>query len=352
MSATAHHTGQRILSHESRNRRAFPNQRIELGQKRSTTGQHQAPLADVGAQLRRRVSENVEHRLHDFLECVIQCVAHFVAVQCELRMQPARQAAPVQLDLPDFLARIGAGHLAFDDLSLAGPDRHPVVAPHVLNDGVVHAGAPGLHGARVDDAGHRQHGHLRGAAADIHNHVAAGPMYRQTGANRRDYGLVHDEYLARPGVARRLLDRPAVHRSGAMRNTNHQPPYGGAEETQAQGLDDEMLEHLLGDFVVGDHAVLQGLDDLQIARGAAQHSEGFGAYRQHPVVSGAGSPAKRHDGRFVQDDASPANVHKCICGAEVYGEIHGQTVDETTDKIAHRASASPGVKTPQTTRKS
>ena len=177
-------------------------------------------------------------------------------------------------------------------------------------------------------------------------------MHRQTRADGRDDGLVHYEHLARARVPGRFLDGPAIHRRGAVRDADHQAPDGRAKEAQAQGLDDEVLEHLLGDFVVGDHAILQGLDDLQIARGAPQHSERFRADGQHAVRTDIGAAAKRDDGRFVQDDPPPADVNKGVGGAQIYGQIHGQPLNETTDKIAHRRSTSLGAVTPLKSRKS
>jgi hypothetical protein len=41
---------------------------------------------------------------------------------------------------------------------------------------------------------------------------------------------------------------------------------------------DELLEHLLGDGEVGDHAVLHRADGLDVARHLAQHGLGFVAH--------------------------------------------------------------------------
>ena len=61
---------------------------------------------------------------------------------------------------------------------------------------------------------------------------------------------------------------------------------------------DEVLEHLLGDFEVGNHAVVYGLDNSEIAGRTAQHLLGFLADRldfASTVVESNGRGLVHHD---------------------------------------------------------
>jgi hypothetical protein len=67
---------------------------------------------------------------------------------------------------------------------------------------------------------------------------------------------------------------------------------------------DELLEHLLGDGEIGDHAVLHRADRLDIAGDLAEHLLGFLADRLYRLL--AVRPAllaDRNDRRLIQNNA-------------------------------------------------
>jgi hypothetical protein len=69
---------------------------------------------------------------------------------------------------------------------------------------------------------------------------------------------------------------------------------------------DELLEHLLGDGEVGDHAVLHRADDGDGARRLAEHLLGFLADGLDGLFGvGAAFEADGDDRRLVEDDARP-----------------------------------------------
>ena len=83
---------------------------------------------------------------------------------------------------------------------------------------------------------------------------------------------------------------------------------------------DEVAEHGLGDFEVGDHAVFHWPDGHDVAGRAAQHSFGFGPDGQH--VGRA-----RLDGynrRFAQDDSAVPHIDEGVSCAQVYSNIVGK----------------------------
>ncbi len=87
----------------------------------------------------------------------------------------------------------------------------------------------------------------------------------------------------------------------------------------AQRLADEVLDHLLGDFDVGDHAVAKRPDRLNRFGCLAQHQLGFVSYGPH--ASDAIDRFDCDDRRFVKDDAFFANVHERVHGTEIDGQI-------------------------------
>ena len=84
-------------------------------------------------------------------------------------------------------------------------------------------------------------------------------------------------------------------------------------------LPDEVLDHLLGNFEVGDHTVPHGSDRLDRAGRAAQHALGLVAHGEHPPL--APCLSQRHHRRLVQHDALPTHVHQRVGCAEVYGHV-------------------------------
>jgi hypothetical protein len=82
---------------------------------------------------------------------------------------------------------------------------------------------------------------------------------------------------------------------------------------------DEVVQHLLGDFEVGDHAVLHGLDGHDVAGRAAQHLLGLFAHGFHL----AGVLVDGDDGGLVDNDALAGRVDQRVGGAEIDGQVAG-----------------------------
>ncbi len=98
-------------------------------------------------------------------------------------------------------------------------------------------------------------------------------------------------------------------------------------------LADEVLDHLLRDFEVSDHAVAQRPDCFDRARCSPQHPFGFVANSQDLV-----SPALVADsdnGRFVQHYASVGHIDQRVGGAKVDRQVLTQQAEKGGK---HRAS--------------
>ena len=94
---------------------------------------------------------------------------------------------------------------------------------------------------------------------------------------------------------------------------------GLAKPRRLMHLADEMLDHLLRHLEVGDHAVAQRADGLDVARGAAEHLLGLLADGEHHLLA----PDIR-DGDYpglVQHDPAAFDVDEGIGRAEVDGHV-------------------------------
>jgi hypothetical protein len=98
------------------------------------------------------------------------------------------------------------------------------------------------------------------------------------------------------------------------------------------GLLDEVVEHLLGDFEVGDDAVLHGLDGDDVAGGAAQHLLGLAANGLHF----AGIFVDGYDGRLIDHDALAGREDQRVGGAEIDGQIARKHAEERTQAVRAR----------------
>ena len=82
---------------------------------------------------------------------------------------------------------------------------------------------------------------------------------------------------------------------------------------------DEIFEHGLGHFEIGDHPVAHGTDGHDIARGAAEHLLGLGAHGQHAVLGPV--QTNRHHRGLAQDDPLSLDINQGVGRAQVDGQI-------------------------------
>ena len=95
------------------------------------------------------------------------------------------------------------------------------------------------------------------------------------------------------------------------------------------GLLDKVVEHLFGDFEVGDDAVFHGLDGHNVAGGAAQHLLGLSAHGLHL----AGVLVDGHNGGLIDNDSLAGREDQGVGGAEIDGQIAGEHAEERTQAV-------------------
>jgi len=144
--------------------------------------------------------------------------------------------------------------------------------------------------------------------------------------------LFHQVDFAGLGAVGRVLDRPLFN----LRNLR-----GHADDDARMNqhlavvrLLDEVVQHLLSNFEVGNHAVLHWLDGHDVAGRAAQHLLGFLAHGFHF----AGVLVDSYNRRLVDNDALDGRKDQCVGGAEIDGQVAGKHAEERTQTVRPRGA--------------
>jgi len=96
-------------------------------------------------------------------------------------------------------------------------------------------------------------------------------------------------------------------------------------------LRDEVLDHRLGDFEVGDDAVAQRADRLDVAGRATEHH--LGLFADGEDLALAALRSQRNDRRFVQHDAAALHIDQRIGRTEVDPHVGRKEPDHTRQHL-------------------
>ena len=91
-------------------------------------------------------------------------------------------------------------------------------------------------------------------------------------------------------------------------------------------LADEMLDHLLGDFEVGDDSGAQRSDGLNIFGRLAHHQLGVVADRPH--LADSVFDFHRNDGRLAGDDSGAPDIDDSVGGTEVDRDVSRREIEQ------------------------
>jgi len=87
-------------------------------------------------------------------------------------------------------------------------------------------------------------------------------------------------------------------------------------------LTNEVLDHLFGDFEVGDHTVAERTDSFDIAGRPPKHHFRFVADGKNLLA--AFDVCDRHHGRLVQHDSPTFDINQGIRGTQIDSHVCGQ----------------------------
>ena len=224
-------------------------------------------------------------------------------------------------------------------LSRLRADEQLVSALNVLDDRLVELVATNTDRLSHNDAAERDDSNLGRATADVDDHVARWFRDREPGADCSGHRLFDQVGDTRASRERGLFNRTLLDACHTRRNADDDARMG---PTVLVDLVDEMAEHLLRHFKVGDHAVLKWADGYDRCRSTTKHALGLNADGQDSACH----LIKRYHGWFGQHDATPAHVDERICRPEIDRHVSAAEAKHPvpdTDEIplaaCHAASA-------------
>src|SRR6202020_1458418 len=216
---------------------------------------------------------------------------------------PFDQVAPFDFHGQGLIQRIGGPDIYLYLHRGPFPDEQVVLAFEVIHDGFVHLVAGHADGTRINDAGERNDGDIGSSPTDVNHHVAAGFSNGQTGADGSNHGLLHQEHFAGFGAVGGVFDCTLFHLGDLRRHADHDSRVH--QHFAVVRLLNEVIQHLFGNFEIGDHAIFHRLYGNDVAGSAAKHLLGLFADRFHF----ASVFVDRDDRGLIDNDALAPRVH-------------------------------------------
>src|SRR6266850_2499979 len=309
------HAVERVLRDVAGDAGDLRQELVHVAQQRAAARQDHSLVDHVGRQLRRGLFENGLHRRDDLLEHWVHRLGDLVAADRDHPRQTRDEVTTSDLHRELLVHRHRGPDLDLHVLGGALADHQVVPLAHEVRDRLIELVARGTHAARDDDAAQRDHRDLRGAAADVDDQVPARTGDRDVRADRRGERLLDEVRDPGAGTHRRVLHGAALDARHARRDADHEL---GVEDTHSTAdLVDEVLEHVLGDDVVGDDAVTHRLLRGDVPRGAPQHQTRFLANRDDARPRRSVVVREGDHRRLGEDDPLTAHVHDDVGRAEI-----------------------------------
>ena len=190
-----------------------------------------------------------------------------------------------------------------------------MLLPHVTEDGLIEVVAGHLDGLGNDRTVQCDHGDIRGTTTDVDDHVALRLTDVDAGTDGRRYRLLDDRDLTGTCVVSGILDGLLLDLGRTTWDADRDTRL--PEGTLADGLLNEVLQHLLRQGVVRDDALAQRTNRRDVLRGAAQHETRVLTVRQHGVRIAVNG----HHGRLLQNDAAAFYIYKDAGGTQINADI-------------------------------
>jgi len=202
------------------------------------------------------------------------------------------------------------------DLNLFGgalADHQIVDAADVADYRLVELVSGDANRLRDDDSAERNHRNVGRAAADVYDHVPRRSIDRQPGADRSGHRLFDDIDGLRARELGSVTDRALFDARDLGGDANRHGRLGIEQHREkraiARNLLDEVVQHRFGHFKVGDHAVAQRPNRMNVARRLTEHLPRLFTDRKRLVRANV----LRNDRRLAQHDPFSLDVHEYVC---------------------------------------
>ena len=291
------------------------DQLIQAPQQGTAAGQGDAVVDDIGAQLRRGALQGLLDGAGDLDQALQQGLAHILRVDDDVLGQAVHQVAALDLHGQLRVQNVGGTDLDLDLLGGTLTDEQVVLALDKGDDGLIEHVTGHAHTAGGHDAAQRDHGDLRRAAADVHDHAAGGLADGQARADGSSHRLLNDGDLTGTGLEGRLTHSAALHFGHARGDADDHA--GAGEHAVAAGLFQEVLQHICRDIEIGDDTILQGADCHDATGGTSDDSLCLSTHAAHLIGLGIHS----HDRGFPHDDALALHVNQGIGSTQINANV-------------------------------
>ena len=274
------------------------DQITDTAHQRSTTGQHDAAINDVGSQFGRGALEGSLHRFNDHVEGLGDRFPQVTGFEVDGAGQSRQQVQPSYIHrlLIKGVIRERRANADLDVFRGALAHNHVVDLLEINADRITDLITGDAHGFTQHRATKAQHRHLRGATTNVDDHRADGFGDRQAGTDGSGHRLIDQMHLASAGHAG-LTHGATLNAGDATGDTHHQT--GRHDPSALIALGDEGLEHLLCCIEIGDHTVAKRPHGADVAGGPSQHQFGFVTHCQ----GGATLQIQCHHRGLLQHDA-------------------------------------------------
>src|SRR5690606_13519915 len=192
--------------------------------------------------------------------------------------------------------------------------------------------------------GERDDGDLGRPAPDVDDHVAARLGDGQARADGGRHGLFDEVDLARPGALGAFLDGALLDLGDAEGDADDDARLD--ERAPVVGPRDEVPKHRLGHLEVGDDAIAQRANRLDVAGGPAEHLLRVAPDGQHALTA-ARVALDGHDRGLAGDDPFALDVDERRGGTEIDRQIVGEQAVEPVEDHPRYRSEPPRVKAPK-----
>src|SRR5579862_2892427 len=327
LAGAENHAAKRVIRNGNRQTSLFPNPLIQVLQQCATTCEHNATIADIGRQLRRRAFQRHANRIHDGGDALTESLANLAVIHRNSFWNAFYEVAALYLHGERLFQRICGTDFHLDLLGGALANQQVIFPLQIVHDGFVHLVAGHPHGTRINDAAERNDCDISGSTANVDDHVAAGFGNREACSDCCYHRLFHEVNFAGFGAISRIHHSAFFHLGNFRRHTDHDARVH--QHFAVVRLLDEVVQHLFGDFEVSDHSILHWFDGDDIPRRPAQHLFGFFANG----LNFTGVLVNGYNRRLIDYDPLAARVHQRVGGAEIDCEVAGEETEQRSQVV-------------------
>ena len=279
-------------------------------------------VGNVRSQFGRCLFQDGNDRLEDGLNRFVQGLADFLRVDIDRRRQARFRAAAADIGCHAPAVAHGRADEYLQLFCCVLTDGDVLDLFQIADNRFVKSVAANAQGFADDDAAQAEDGDVCRPTAHVDDHGTIRRGNVQTGADSGSQRFFHDRRLAGTGLHGRFDDGPPFDVGDARRDADDDA--GFKDQCLADGLADEVAQHVFRRVVVGDDAVAQRMVGVDVTRRPPQHSLGFAADGDNFIFHRIDG----NDGRFIDDNAPVLDEHDDIGRSQVDSDIAAEPVGQ------------------------